>query len=184
MSFLIKISNMIIPLIVFYIVGCGVIKKQNVYEDFVDGAKDGIHVVIDILPTLIGLMLGVAVLRESGFLEFVTDCLAQIFENAQAGDANVINESSKIPFELVPIAIVKLFSSSAATGLLLDIYRNFGTDSYIGMVASVMMSSTETVFYTLSVYMIAAKVNKSRWVIPGAMLCTIAGIIASIMLSK
>lgn len=183
MSFLIKISNLIIPIIVFYIVGYGVVKKRNVYSDFVEGAKDGIHVVMDILPTLIGLMVGVAVLRESGFLENVSEGFFHVIENICEGKGISLGENAKAPFKLAPLAVIKMFSSSAATGLLLDVYRSYGTDSYIGMVASVMMSSTETIFYTLSVYMMAAKVDKSRWVIPGALLCTLAGIIASIMLS-
>lgn len=78
---------------------------------------------------------------------------------------------------------MKMFSSSAATGLVLDIFKNYGTDSYIGMITSIMMSCTETIFYTMSVYFIAAKVTKTRYTLAGAMLSTVVGIIASVILA-
>lgn len=171
MLFLVKISNLLIPVLILYIVGYGVLMKRNVYEDFIDGAKDGIKVVAEILPTLIGLMVGVGILSASGFLNFLGEQFA------------VIGNFIGFPSQLMPLTIVKMFSSSAATGLLLDIYKNYGTDSFIGSVASIMMSSTETIFYTMSVYFITAKVKKTRWTLPGALLCTLAGIIASVVLA-
>lgn len=171
MLFLVKISNLLIPVLILYIVGYGILMKRNVYEDFIDGAKDGIKVVAEILPTLIGLMVGVGILSASGFLNFLGEQFAAI--------GNFIG----FPSQLMPLTIVKMFSSSAATGLLLDIYKNYGTDSFIGSVASIMMSSTETIFYTMSVYFITAKVKKTRWTLPGALLCTLAGIIASVVLA-
>lgn len=171
MLFLVKISNLLIPILILYIVGYGILMKRNVYEDFIDGAKDGIKVVAEILPTLIGLMVGVGILSASGFLNFLGEQFA------------VIGNFIGFPSQLMPLTIVKMFSSSAATGLLLDIYKNYGTDSFIGSVASIMMSSTETIFYTMSVYFITAKVKKTRWTLPGALLCTLAGIIASVVLA-
>ena len=88
------------------------------------------------------------------------------------------------PSELVPVTIVKMFSSSAATGLLIDLYKEFGPDSLLGTMASIMMSSTETIFYTMSVYFMAAHVRKSRYTLSGALLATLAGTIASIILAK
>ena len=75
-----------------------------------------------------------------------------------------------------------MFSSSAATGILLDLFKEYGTDSRIGLIASVMMSCTETIFYTMSVYFLSAKVKKTRFTLPGALLATLAGIIASVYL--
>ena len=86
------------------------------------------------------------------------------------------------PGELVPLTIVKMFSSSAATGLLLDVYKEYGTDSYLGLVASISMSCTETIFYTMSVYFMTAKVTKTRYTLPGALLATLAGLAASVVL--
>ena len=83
-----------------------------------------------------------------------------------------------------PLCIIRLFSSSAATGLVLDVFKQFGTDSYEGILSSIMMSSTETIFYTMSVYFIAAKITKTRWTLAGAILATMAGTIASVVLAK
>ena len=163
---------MIIPLLILYIVGYGLLMKKDVYGDFIEGAKDGVKVVVEILPTLIGLMVGVGILRESGFLEFVAEKLGYVLE--------YIN----FPSELMPLAIVKLFSSSAATGLGLDIFKTYGADSHLGKITSLMLSSTETVFYTISVYYMAVKVKKTRWTVTGALICTISGIIASVILAN
>lgn len=126
---------------------------------------------IQITPTLIGLMVAVGVLRASGFLGF----LGRLFGN--------VTDYIGFPSELVPLVFIKMLSSSAATGLVLDIFRTYGPDSHIGMITSVMMSCTETVFYTMSVYFLAAKVTKTRWTLPGALLATLAGIVASVVLA-
>ena len=164
-------SNIIIPVIIFYIIAYGLASKTNVYEDFIKGAKDGFHTVIQIMPTLIGLMVAVGILRASGFLDF----LAGIF----SGVAKHLGFSS----ELVPLIMIKMFSSSAATGLVLDIFKNHGPDSILGMTTSIMMSCTETVFYTMSVYYMAAKVTKTRYTLTGAILSTVTGVVASIILA-
>ena len=170
-SVLSNVSNIIIPVIIFYIVAYGIANRCDVYEDFIKGAKDGFHTVIQIMPTLIGLMVAVGVLRASGFLEFIGGLFG--------GIAVRLGFSS----ELIPLMLVKMFSSSAATGLVLDIFKEFGTDSYVGLTTSIMMSCTETIFYTMSVYFLAAKVTKTRYTLKGALLATLAGIIASIVLA-
>lgn len=141
------------------------------YEDFIKGAKDGFRTVIQIMPTLVGLMVAVGVLRASGFLNAV----GKIFGG--------LTDKIGFPSDLVPLVFVKMFSSSAATGLVLDIFKTYGPDSYIGMITSIMMSCTETIFYTMSVYFLAAKVTKTRHTLPGALLATIAGIAASVILA-
>lgn len=170
-SVLSNISSIIIPVIIFYIVAYGIANHCNVYEDFIKGAKDGFHTVIQIMPTLIGLMVAVGVLRASGFLEF----LGGLFSG--------ITKHLGVSSELVPLILIKMFSSSAATGLVLDIFKNHGPDSLIGLTTSIMMSCTETIFYTMSVYFLAAKVTKTRYTLKGALLSTLAGIIASIILA-
>ncbi len=163
-------SNIMIPLIVLGVVFYGSAAKVNVYDEFVGGAKRGLFTVIKIMPTLIGLMMAVGVLRASGFLDFFANAVGRV--TAYVG----------FPSELVPLTIVKMFSSSAATGLLLDLYKEYGTDSRIGLIASVMMSCTETIFYTMSVYFMTAHVEKTRFTLPGALFATLAGIAASVLL--
>ena len=88
----------------------------------------------------------------------------------------------RFPGELVPLFIVKMFSSSAATGLLLDVYKTYGTDSYLGTLASVLMSCSETIFYTMSVYFMTAKVTKTRYTLAGALFATFVGAWISVLL--
>lgn len=149
----------------------GLIQKRNVYEDFIKGAKDGFHTVIQIMPTLVGLMVAVGVLRASGFLAFI----GRLFEG--------VTDRIGFPSELVPLVFIKMFSSSAATGLVLDIFKTHGPDSYIGMITSIMMSCTETIFYTMSVYYLAAKVTKTRYTLMGALISTLVGVVASVILA-
>ena len=170
MRFLMFLSDALIPILVFYIVGFGILMKKNVYDDFLKGAKEGIQTVVGILPTLVGLMVAVGILRASGLLDFIsTTCMGW-------------TEHIGIPSELIPLAIVKMFSSSAATGLLVDLYKEAGCDSFVGMAASVMLSCTETIFYTMSVYFMSVKVKKTRYTLPGALFATTAGIVASVFL--
>ena len=165
------ISNIMVPLVFFYILGYALIAKVKVYEVFLKGAEDGLKVVFGIAPTLVGLLVAVGVLRASGFMEFVGGLLAPLVSAVE------------IPGEIVPLLFLKLFSGSAATGFVLDIFRTYGPDSYVGVMASILVSCTETCFYTMSVYFIAAKVKKTRYTLPGALLATRAGIVASVWLA-
>lgn len=172
MHMIMFISKAAIPFIILFIVGNGLLRRQRVYEDFLDGAKSGVRTVVEIMPTLVGLMVAVGVLRASGFLDFLSDMLAKVLS------------FTNFPTELVPLAIVKMFSSSAATGLLLDLYKEHGTDSVIGLVASIMLSSTETIFYTMSIYFMSVKVKKTRYTLAGALIATFAGIVVSVTLAQ
>ena len=164
MSFLLFISNLIVPIIITGIVTYGMLMKVNVYDEFVKGAKKGIATVIKIMPTLVGLMVAVGILRASGFLDFLAKWIGSI--TSYIG----------FPAQLVPLSIVRMFSSSAATGLVIDLFKEYGPDSRIGTIASVMMSCTETIFYTMSVYFLAAKVTKTRYTLSGALISTIVGL--------
>ena len=139
MSFILFLSEAMVPLIIFYIVGFGILSKRPVFDDFINGAKDGMKTVAGIMPTLIGL---------------------------------------------VPVILVRLVSNSAATGLVLDIFKEYGTDSYVGMLTSILMSCTETVFYCLSIYFGTVKIKKTRYTMGGALAATAAGVAASIVLSR
>lgn len=172
MKILLLLSDCIIPLIVFGIVLYGLYRKRPVYDDFVDGAKNGMKTVAGILPTLVGLMIGVGAMRSCGFLDAITALVSPL------------SQQTAFPAELVPLTIVRMFSTSAATGLSLDIFSKYGTDSFIGLATSILMSCTETIFYTMSVYFITAGVKKTRWTLAGALICTFAGIVASMFLAS
>lgn len=144
-------------------------QKKDIYRLFTKGARDGVKIVIELLPTLIGLMIAVAVLRESGFLDFLGEIIGRFL-----GD---------FPNELISLFIVKLFSSSASTGVALDIFKKYGTDSFAGLATSIALSSTETVLYTMSVYFMSIRVTKTRWTLPAALASTCAGIVASVIIA-
>lgn len=171
MHFLLYISDFIVPFIVLSIVVYGILTKANVYETFIKGARSGFLTVIRIMPTLIGLMAAVGILRASGFLDFIAALIGSF--------------TSRIGFpgELVPLSVVKMFSSSAATGLLLDIFKEYGTDSRLGLIASISLCCTETIFYTMSVYFMTARIKHSRYTLAGALIATFAGLAASVFLA-
>ncbi len=172
MSFILFLSEAMVPLVIFYIVGFGVLCKRPVFDDFLNGAKEGMKTVAGIMPTLIGLMTSVGVLRASGFLDFLGELLMK--------PASLL----ALPAPVVPVILVRLVSNSAATGLVLDIFKQYGTDSYVGMLTSILMSCTETVFYCLSIYYGTVRIKKTRYTLAGALTATAAGIAASIILSR
>ena len=171
MQFFLYMSDFIVPFLILGIVIYGISMNVDVYDTFIKGARSGFLTVIKIMPTLIGLMVAVGILRASGFLEYISGLLGRVTQYVG------------FPGELVPLTVVTMFSSSAATGLLLDICREYGTDSSVGLIASISMSCTETIFYTMSVYFMTAKVTKTRYTFAGALVATFAGLAASVVLA-
>lgn len=165
-------SELILPIIVFLIITYGLSKKVNVYDEFTNGVENGFKIVVKIAPTIVGLLVGVGVLRASGFFEIIGKLLSPI--------AGILS----VPMDIVPLIIVRMFSASAATGLVLDIFKQYGPDSRIGTITSIMMSCTETIFYTMSVYFMAAGVKKTRYTLKGALIATFSGIVASFILAS
>ena len=163
MNVVVAVSGYIIPAVMLFIVIHGMIKKVNVYDEFVT--------VVSIAPTLVGLMMAVGVLRASGFLDMISGFIGKF--TGKIG----------LPSPVIPLLIVRMFSSSAATGLTLDLFKEYGTDSLIGLIASIASSATETIFFTISVYSVAAKITKTRWTLSGALISTLAGIVSSVILA-
>ena len=171
MRFILFLSEAMVPLMIFYIVGFGLLSGRPVLDDFIDGAKDGMRTVAGILPTLVGLMVSVGVLRASGFLDFLGEMLK--------APAALIH----LPHQIVPGVLVRLVANSAATGLGLDIFKEYGTDSSIGLIASVLMSSTETVLYCMSIYFSSVGIRKGRYTLAGGLFATAVGVAASVFLA-
>jgi spore maturation protein B len=117
-------------------------------------------------------MIAIGVLRASGTLDLLSELLKPLM--------NFIH----FPSELVPLVTVKLFSSSAATSLVLDIFKEYGPDSYLGRLTSIIMSCTETVFYTMSVYFMTVKIKKTRYTLAGSLFATFVGVITSLVLTN
>ena len=170
MSILLTISDFIIPVTILFIVVFGCLQKVDIYEVFLEGAREGLQTVVDILPTLIGLIMAVEVVRAGGLLDIMVECIRPF------------TDAVGFPAELAPLSIVRLISSSAATGLLTDLFQHYGPDSYLGRVASVMMSCTETVFYTMSLYFLSVGIRRTRWTLPCALLANLVGVFAAVWL--
>lgn len=171
MHILVFVSDLIVPFLILSIVVYGLLVRVNVYEAFIRGARSGFLTVVRIMPTLVGLMTAVGILRASGFLDFIAALLGSATDRIG------------FPGELVPLTVVKMFSSSAASGLLLDIFREYGTDSRLGLIASISMCCTETIFYTMSVCFMTAGIRHSRYTLAGALTATFAGLAASVLLA-
>ncbi|MCL2387354.1 MAG: spore maturation protein [Defluviitaleaceae bacterium] len=166
------LSDMIIPITFAGILVYAFTKKVPVYDHFIVGAKEGFHTVFHIAPTIVGLMVAVGMLRASGTFDLL------------GGLISPLTGYIGYPTETVPLTLMRLVSSSAATGLLLDIFENYGPDSYVGRFVSIMMSSTETVFYTMSIYFMSVKITKTRFTLAGALLANFAGVALSLWLTR
>ena len=162
------ISIVSIPTIILIIVVNGIIEKQNVFDTFLEGAKEGMKIVISIFPTLIGLFVAIGALRSSGVLDLVINILSPI--------TNAIN----IPKEIMPLSILRTISGSASTAIAVDIMQNYGVDSLIGKIASTIMGSTETTIYTIAIYTSIVKVKNTRNVLIAGLAGDIVGTIASV----
>ena len=162
------ISIIAMPIIIFIIVLNGINQKISVFDIFLKGAKEGIEIVYNIFPTLIGLFVAVGALRNSGLLDLIINCLSPIIQT--------IN----IPKEIMPLAILRPISGSSAIAVATDIMNNYGVDSNIGRIASVIMGSTETTLYTIAVYSSCVKIKNTRGILIAALIGDFIGIIVSI----
>ena len=160
-------SNLAMPMVIFFIILYGVTEKVKVFDNFLEGAKEGIKTTFSILPTLIGLFLAIGVLRRSGVLDFIIKLSSPILE--------IFN----FPSELMPLAILRPISGSASIAVATDIMKQAGVDSLIGNIASTIMGSTETTLYTIAIYTSCIKIKKTRFILLAAITADITGIIVS-----
>lgn len=158
MNFINYISNIAVPATILIIIIYGLIEKQQVFDVFLDGAKEGLEIVINIFPTLLGLFLSINVLRESGIIDAITNFALPVL--------NVL----RVPSEILPLAFLRPISGSASMAVATDIMSKFGVDSLIGLMTSTIMGSTETTLYTIALYTSAVKIKKTRFVLVAALL--------------
>lgn len=162
----------IIPGLIFIIMIFGLIERKEIFTIFTDGAKEGINVMIKIFPTLIGIFLCVGMMRESGLLDFVSE------------KVSIITRNLNIPSEIIPLICIKPISGSATIAIATDLMRKFGTESKIGMLAAAIMSSSETTFYVIALYLSSVKIKDSRGIFISAILADLASIVVAIILIK
>ncbi|MGL4345345.1 MAG: spore maturation protein [Cellulosilyticaceae bacterium] len=171
MNLMASISDGLLLAVIFGVICYGLYQKVNVFESFIEGAGEGLKVVVGILPTLIALMVAVAMLRTSGALGGIVRLLDPLIS------------FTGFPTELVPIALLRTVSSSASTSLILDIFKVYGPDSFMGRLVSIMFGCTESIFYTMSIYFMTVKVKKTRFTLAGALIATFVGISVSYVLT-
>jgi len=150
----------------------GAYKRIDVFDAFIVGAKQGFETIINIIPYLVGMLVAIGMLRASGFFELLSATLAPVL--------NAIG----MPTELLPLALVRPFSGSAATGVMADLIHQHGGDSFIAKTAATLMGSTETTFYVIAVYFGVVNIRRTRHAIPAGILADLAGIIASVFVCR
>ena len=148
------------------------LKKIKFMIHLFGGANEGLKIIFNIFPTLVGIFLAIGVLRSSGILDLIIKLIEPI------------TDFLKIPSEIMPLAFLRPVSGSASMGIATDIMKNYGVDSKIGKIASIIMGSTETTFYTIAIYTSCVKIKKTRCVLLAAILADIAGIITSVIICQ
>ena len=172
MKFIEYFSNIAMPLMIVVIVIYGVIERKKVFDIFLDGAKDGISVVLNIFPTLVGLFVAIGALRSSGIIDLIVNFLKPVL--------SFIN----FPTEILPLALIRPISGSSSIAVATDIMNAFGVDSNIGFIASVIMGSTETTVYTIAVYTSSVGIKKTRFVLWAALIADFVGIVTSVIICR
>lgn len=144
------ISAAIIPLMIIFIISDGLLKKQKVFDVFLEGAKEGMMISIKILPSIVGIMVAVAVFRESGAMELLIKLVSPIIS------------ALGIPNEVAPVVLMRPVSGSASLGILNQVIQQHGVDSLVGKIASCVMGCTETTFYTMALYFGSIKIKNIK----------------------
>lgn len=168
------IGSGFIMFIVILFLAAGAIKKQNVYDNFIEGAKEGFTTAIRIVPYLIAMLLAISVFRTSGCMGYIVEGIAAVV--AAAGF-----NTDFVP--VIPIALMKPLSGSGARGLMVDVITEYGVDSFQGRLAAVMQGTTETTFYVLAVYFGSVDIKNSRHALVCGLIADLAGFIAAILIA-
>lgn len=166
------ISIYSMPLFIGLFIIYGLIKKVGVYDCFTEGAKEGAKSMVGIIAPLVGLMVAINMMRESGALEIIEKAVSPALSKLG------------LPSEVLPLALLRPISGSASLAIVTDLFKNYGPDSVAGKIASVMMGSTETTFYTIAVYFGAVGIKNTRHTLPSALSADMTGIILSAIIVR
>jgi len=171
-NFATQLSNWMLLAFVVGIPLYGAIKKVDVFDAFIVGARQGFDTVVSIIPYLIAMMVAIGMLRASGFFELLSSWLAPMLS------------AIGMPAELLPLALIRPFSGSAATGVMAELVHEHGGNSFIAKTAATLMGSTETTFYVIAVYFGSVNIRRTRHAIPAGLLADFAGIVASVTVCR
>ncbi len=166
------ISIVAIPLVLLVFLGWGFFRKVKVYEVFVEGAKDGFHTAVRIIPYLVAMLVAIAVFRASGAMDLLTAIFAPV--------TSLIG----MPAETLPMAIMRPLSGSGSLGIMTELMKTHGPDSLIGIIVSTMYGSSETTFYVLAVYFGAVSIQNTRHAVPVGLIADIVGMLAAVWIVR
>jgi len=162
------ISILAIPLVLLLFLTWGFVKKVRVYEVFVEGAKEGFNVAVRIIPYLVAMLVAIGIFRASGAMELLTAVLSPL--------TNLIG----MPAETLPMALMRPLSGSGSLGIMTELMKVHGPDSFIGILASTMYGSSETTFYVLAVYFGSVNIKNTRHAVPAGVIADVAGMLAAV----
>jgi len=163
-----QLSTLIIPLLILFIIVHGLIKRVAVYEIFVEGAREGFSIAVNIIPYLVAMLFAIAIFRAGGAMDFFIQLLSPL--------ANFLG----FPAEVIPMGLVRPLTGSGSVGVLAELIETYGENSLIVKMAAVMFGSTETTLYVLAVYFGAVKVNNTAYAVQAGLIADLAGFIAAI----
>ena len=161
------ISNLIIPLMVLLVILYGLFKKVDIYDAFVDGAKDSFDMIAKIFPCILGMLLGVNILLNSGLLDYIFNLLRPVLS---------------FPVEVLPMIFLRPISGTTTLAILNDLLANYGPDSFIGRLASVIQGATDTTLYVLTLYFGSVGIKKIRYSLWAGLAADVAGLVSAIIL--
>lgn len=165
-----EISNLFIPIVVLLIIIVAVKKKVNVYDEFVEGAKEGLQMGFSIFPYLIGMIFGVNILLKSGILDNIFSLFSPIFSFL------------RIPMEILPMSMIRPISGNASFAVMIDLIKTHGVDSFLGRVASVLQGATDTTIYVISLYFGSVGIKNIRYALKAGLFADLITLIMSVLL--
>ena len=166
------VSSSAIPVVIILIIIYGLKENIKVFDTFLEGAKEGMEIVVRMIPTLIGIFLAVGALRNSGIIDLIITIISPVI--------NLL----EIPSQIMPLALLRPISGSASMAVAVDIMQKYGVDTLTGLITSTIMGSTETTFYTIAIYTSCVGIKKTRGILIAALAADIAGMIASIVICR
>jgi spore maturation protein B len=166
------ISAIAIPMFILVFLGWGIVKKIKVYEMFIEGAKDGFNTAVKIIPYLVAMLVAIGIFRASGAMDFVVAALSPV--------TNLIG----MPAEVLPLGLLRPLSGSGSMGLMTELMKTHGPDSFIGVLASTMFGSSETTFYILAVYFGSVGIKNTRHALPAGLIADLFGMLGALFIVK
>ncbi|MDI9544707.1 MAG: nucleoside recognition domain-containing protein [Bacteroidales bacterium] len=166
-------NGTLLGIIILFMAG-GLYKKINIWESFIDGAKNGFKTSVKIIPYLVGMLVGIGVFRASGALDFLTDGIAWLFNSLRINTDFV---------DALPTALMKPLSGSGARAMMIEAMKMEGADSFVGRLACAFQGSTDTTFYIIALYFGSVGIKRTRYAVSAGLIADLAGIVASILLA-